>query len=575
MSQFNGDDQDFKYDLDSIIDLVQVDQLKATFFEEAHSILSDLEDLIGQLEKNPHDFEITQTLFRKIHTLKGNVGAIPGGQMVGSIAHEFEAVLGKIKDAGVQVNDQLIDIFFKSSRILSNLINSLKEQRELYPEELSEAIELISEYGALSYQSRDLRIVHRSDKREANSPQQHGIWLSSDLFENFMRLSGELLVLKNSFAALKDIESLKQNPVEHQKRQDDFILNLSKISDQLQNQIKVASHEKAKSLFKGLYVLVRQVATELNKDVHFSIEGEDVLLDKFLAREIYDSLVHILRNSLDHGIEDQFERATQGKSPKGQIKLVIENHDNEVLFKITDDGLGLNREKIMNKAVNKGLVSLDSAEQMTDSQIYSMIFEHGFSTREKVTTLSGRGVGMDVVKTSVLKLKGSIDLSSEQGQGLEIIIRIPHLRHIIVDSILLCQWQDSNLAIPLTAVERVVPMNEAQIIRLTEGTYLQIDGKSVLLCEYKNIYDRRFEFNKSDGCLVIIRHKQDYLALYVDKVETQTELVVKEFDDIVKKQRGCKGLSVLSDERIVYVIDPESLIAEFFVTSSNRELEAA
>lgn len=575
MSQFNGDDQDFKYDLDSIIDLVQVDQLKTTFFEEAQSILSDLEDLIGQLEKHPHDQEVTQTLFRRIHTLKGNVGAIPGGQMVGSIAHEFEAVLGKIKDAGIQVNDQLIDIFFKSSRILTNLINSLKEQRELYPEELSEAIELISEYGALSYQAKDLRIAHRSDRREASTHQQQGIWLSSDLFENFMRLSGELLVLKNSFAALKDVEVLKQNPVEHQKRQDDFILNLSKISDQLQNQIKIASHEKAKSLFKGLYVLVRQVATELNKDVQFSIEGEDVLLDKFLAREIYDSLVHILRNSLDHGIEDQFERATQGKSPKGQIKLHIENHDNEVVFKITDDGLGLNRQKIINKAVNKGLVRSEVVEQMTDSQVYSLIFEHGFSTREKVTTLSGRGVGMDVVKTSVLKLKGSIDLSSQEGQGLEIVIRVPHLRHIMVDSILLCHWQQNYLAVPLTAVDRVVPLNEAQITRLTEGTYLQIDGRSVLICEYKDIYERRFEFSNSEGCLVIIRHKGEYLALYVNKVETQTELVVKEFDHIVKKQRGCKGLSVLADERLVYVIDPESLIAEFFATSENRELEAA
>ncbi len=575
MSQFNGDDQDFKYDLDSIIDLVQVDQLKVTFFEEAHGILSDLEDLIGQLEKYPHDFEITQTLFRKIHTLKGNVGAIPGGQMVGSIAHEFEAVLGKIKDAGVQVNDQLIDIFFKSSRILSNLINSLKEQRELYPEELSEAIELISEYGALSYQAKDLKAVHRSDKRDTSSHQQQGIWLSSDLFENFMRLSGELLVLKNSFAALKDIESLKQNPVEHQKRQDDFILNLSKISDQLQNQIKVASHEKAKSLFKGLYVLVRQVATELNKDVQFSIEGEEVLLDKFLAREIYDSLIHILRNSLDHGIEDQFERVTQGKSPKGQIKLQIENLDNEVVFKITDDGLGLNRQKIINKAVSKGLVNLDAAEQMTDSQVYSLIFEHGFSTREKVTTLSGRGVGMDVVKTSVLKLKGSIDLASQEGHGLEIVIRIPHLRHIMVDSILLCHWQESYLAVPLTAVDRVVPVNEAQLTRLTEGTYLQLDGKSILVCEYKDIYERRFGFNYSEGCFVIIRYKEEYLALYVHKVETQTELVVKEFDQIVNKQRGCKGLSVLSDERVVYVIDPESLIAEFFANSSQKELEAA
>lgn len=145
----------------------------------------------------------------------------------------------------------------------------------------------------------------------------------------------------------------------------------------------------------------------------------------------------------------------------------------------------------------------------------------------------------------------------------------------MVDSILLCHWQESYLAVPLTAVDRVVPVNEAQLTRLTEGTYLQLDGKSILVCEYKDIYERRFGFNYSEGCFVIIRYKEEYLALYVHKVETQTELVVKEFDQIVNKQRGCKGLSVLSDERVVYVIDPESLIAEFFANSSQKELEAA
>lgn len=576
MSQFsNDDDQEFSFDLDSIIDLVQVDQVKTTFFEESKTLLSNLEDLIQNLEKKPQDLEIVETLFRKVHTLKGNVGAIPGGQLVGSIAHEFETVLVKIKDAGVMVNEQLIDIFFKSARLLTNLIKSLQEQRELYPEELSAAIELISEYGALVHQQGDGRSLNRQDRKEQNVSNQQGIWLSSEVFENFMKISGELLVLKNSFTTLKKTNSPVEDLGTLEKREEDFFLNLSKISDQLQNQIKKASQEKAKVLFKGLQVLVRQISTDINKDVQFEIIGEEVLLDKFLAREIYDSLVHILRNSLDHGIEDQFERATAGKLPKGLIQLEVENQDKEIVLKITDDGVGLKRSKIGAKALAKGLVNSDQLEKMSDDEVYAFIFEHGFSTRDKVTTLSGRGVGMDVVKTTVDRLKGSLVATSIEGQGMNITIRIPHLQHIQVESVLLCHWNDKLLAIPIQNIETVTLSEELAFNRLSEGLYAQVLGQSVLASEYSDLWSRDFAFNQQSGCLIVLKAKGHKIGLYVDKVEQQTEIVIKEFGDLVQTQIGCKGISVLSDERIVYVIDPDLYISEFSNSLLIEKLEAA
>lgn len=574
MSHIHDDDQDFKFDLDSIVDLVQVDQLKATFFEESQTLLSDLEGLITALEREPENSEVSQTLFRKIHTLKGNVGSIPGGQLVGSIAHEFEAVLGKIKDAGLEVNEQILDIFFKSARIIKNLIKALQEQREIYPEELSESIELISEFSSLSFTIRERPARDRSDKKDLVQSQQKGIWLSSEMFESLTKISGELLVLKNSYASLKALDA-EGNKLAYEQRQNDFLLNLTKISDQFQTYIKTASHEKTKNLFKGLYVLVRQISTELNKDVQFSIEGEDVLLDKFFAREIYDSLVHIIRNSLDHGIEDQFERATQGKSPTGTIKLSVVSTESEVEFRIQDDGQGLSKDRIVQKAIAKGLVDLETVEKMSESEIYSLIFEHGFSTRDRVTTMSGRGVGMDVVKTSVEKLRGTIELHSEETKGLGITIRTPHLRHMMIENILLCHWNNKILAFPLKNVERVIPMEELSLNCINDETYAQVDGRTLLLAEYSHLFTASSPRSYDRGCAVILKDKEQAIALYIDGVEEQTELVVKNFDSLVEKQLGCKGLSILPDDRIVYIIDPEELVGAFFLRNQSSYTEAA
>lgn len=561
-----------------VIDFEQVEQVSRAFFDESKEILDNLEDQILKLEENPNDLEQINLIFRKVHTLKGSVGAVPGGQLLGSLSHEFEALLNRIKQENHTITRECIDLFLESARLLKVLAEALREKREIYPEELSEAIEVITRYGSFQFSNGTMNKSARKTppkKAAMASDDEQGVWLSNKQLNELLKISGELLVLKNFYTMMNQTVNFRVQPELFERRQSDFNHNLRKICDQFQSQIQSVRKEKAEESFQGIPVLVRQAATELNKTVQFDMFGMDLLIDKSLAKELSDCVVHLVRNSIDHGIEDQFERTVQGKPSIGQLSLEISDKNGVIHLIFKDDGAGLHKERILARAISTGLATEEEIPQLQDEQIYQFIFQPGFSTKEKITTISGRGVGMDVVLNTVEKYGGQIHIQTVSGQGTTFHLELPAPQNIMVEASLLSSWSGLQLAVPITSVSHITSCSELQITTVNHLRYCQFSGLTVPLLNYHEMLQASVSESLDKvkaSSAIFIKTKEAVIALLVDKIEGQTDLVVKNFGKIVGGQKGFKGVSILADENVAYIIDPDSLLS---VLASTQMKEAA
>ncbi len=544
------------------IDFEQIEQVSQAFFIESQEILAELPKLILKLEDNPEDNEQINVLFRKVHTLKGSVGAVPGGQLFGSLAHEFEALLNKIKREHHVVNDDCLQLFLNSSRLLNLLAEALREKREVYPEELSEAIELITRYGTFQFSGDGVKKAQKKKplKVVSENSNDEGVWLSTQQFNEIVRLSGELLVTKNFFQMMTQTVNFRTDADLYDRRQTAFSQTLRKITEQFQSHVQEIRKEKVEVCFQGLNVLIRQASTELNKTVQMESKGMDLYIDKALGRDLYESLVHLVRNSIDHGIEDQFERTVEGKPSIGQLFLDIRESGGKILLDFRDDGKGLDKERILQRALKNGLVLESEVSDLTDQDIYAFIFESGFSTKDKVTTISGRGMGMDVVMTTVQKYGGEIQIVSQPGQGTTFSLSVPIPQNIMVESSLLSRWQNLYFAVPLTSVAHITSCDQLHITEVDRFRFCQFNGQTIPLLTYREMLEQKVEpFDKAHSSAIFIKVAGSVFALLVDRIEAQTDLVVKPFGKMIGHMKGFKGISVLADEQITYVVSPEEM----------------
>lgn len=548
-------------------DFNEVQTVSEAFFKESEEILSELDEHILRLETQTHDEVLLQSLFRKVHTLKGSVGAVPGGQLFGSLSHEFETLLDRLRKQKIQPNTECIEIFLHSSRLLKILAENLRTHREIYPEELSEAIELIARYGGFQLtesggETGGLKKNFYNDLADDEKrAQKDGIWLSKEQMSSLMELSSEFIVLKNS---LQSLTSSKE-AVDLQKileRQNSFSQSLNLLSDQFQSILDKAQKLPLKEALAGLFPLIRQAAYELKKDVKVEEDGFDLEVDKVLAQDLYKSLIHMVRNSLDHGVETPEDRAQAGKSPQGTLKIKIEEKSSVIYCEVSDDGRGLNKDLILQRALEKGLTNSLEAAQLSEEKIFAFIFHPGFSTKEKITTISGRGVGMDVVQNMVTCYGGDIDIQSTPGQGARIQLSIPVPKKLLVERCLLGEWGDFSFAFPLSEVSHISSCDGLQVTEVDHLRFCQLANHTVPLLAMDEVYNFKTNLNleKVKSMSVVFIKNEDFtLGILVDKIHHQADLVIKSFGNIIRKTPGIKGTSILTDDQVAYVVDSREL----------------
>jgi two-component system chemotaxis sensor kinase CheA len=330
---------------------------------------------------------------------------------------------------------------------------------------------------------------------------------------------------------------------------------LDKITANLQNTVMDMRLIPLKKVVGKFPRLVRDLSRDLGKDVEFTIEGEDIELDRTILTEISDPLMHILRNAVDHGIEPPEEREAAGKPRTGQIELSASRERDHVIIEVRDDGGGLDVDAIEEQALEKGVRSADEIERMSDSDIYDLVFHPGFSTAEEVTDTSGRGVGMDVVHDTVTKLDGSVNVESTPGEGTTVSLRLPVTMAIV--KVLFVQVGEEQYGIPIKNVDEITRATVARTINGSE--VIKHNDEIYPIVHLDDAFDVPGAHTNGDGMLVRIRESERKIALHCDSVESQEEVVVKPLEGILSGTPGLSGTAVLGDGNIVHILDVVTL----------------
>jgi two-component system chemotaxis sensor kinase CheA len=313
-------------------------------------------------------------------------------------------------------------------------------------------------------------------------------------------------------------------------------------------------------VFERLTRIVRKTGRDLNKDVRLVVTGAETEIDKLIVEELSDPLMHIIRNAIDHGIEDAEERQRIGKPAVGTIALNAFQKGNHVVIEAEDDGRGLNSDSLLDRAIALGAIAEHEAKELSRTDALNLVFLPGLSTREKASAVSGRGVGMDVVKTNIAKLGGSIELESEPVIGTKITLTLPLTRAIV--TALLVQVADGMVAIPLTSISEVNALEESHIRMIDTTEVLSRRGSSLELCRLRNLFGLDSESEPGRQFVVEVMAGTRHLGLVVDALSGQQDIIIRPLGRSLHAVRGFSGASELADERIALVLDPGALIEE-------------
>jgi len=334
---------------------------------------------------------------------------------------------------------------------------------------------------------------------------------------------------------------------------------MSRVTSDLQTIVLNMRMVPVETVFNRFPKMVRQLARDLNKKVDLQIVGAETELDRTVIDEIGDPLVHLLRNAMDHGIERPEVRLANGKPEEGKILLKAYHSGNHVFIEIEDDGAGINRERVLNKAIANGILSEEAVATLTDKQVYELILASGFSTAEKISDVSGRGVGLDVVKNTIESLGGSVTIDSKEGAGSVFLIQLPLTLSII--SVMLVEIQKEKYAIPLSSIIETAIIKKEDIMNAHNQQVIDFRGKILPLLFLKDIFEVP-EFGKEDEFLsVVIVRKGDKMAgLVVDSFIGQLEVVLKSLGDYLSTAFAISGATILGDGQVALIIDCNALI---------------
>jgi len=377
--------------------------------------------------------------------------------------------------------------------------------------------------------------------------------------DELMNVVGKLAVLRGGLMELTD-----HARSEGQRRLASQLWQLSHKFErslrELQSGILEVRMVPLAQVFERLTRIVRKTGKDLNKDVRLVVTGAETEIDKLIVEELSDPLMHIIRNAIDHGIEDAEERQRIGKPAVGTIALNAFQKGNHVVIEAEDDGRGLNSDSLLDRAIQLGAIAEHEAKELSRADALNLVFLPGLSTREKASAVSGRGVGMDVVKTNIAKLGGSIELESEPVIGTKITLTLPLTRAIV--TALLVQVGDGMFAIPLTSISEVNALEESMIRVLDNTEVLSRRGSSLELCRLRHLFQLPTEGEPARQYVVEVIAGTRHLGLVVDSLSGQQDIIIRPLGRSLHSVRGFSGASELADERIALVLDPGALIEE-------------
>ncbi len=378
-----------------------------------------------------------------------------------------------------------------------------------------------------------------------------------DRLDSLVNMVGELVLGRN---ALMQSSGIMQHRYESDREFEHLTQAASQINfitTELHMAIMKMRMLQVGNVFNKYPRVVRDLSRELKKKIDLHISGEETELDKSVIEEINDPLVHLIRNSVDHGVETPEERIKAGKTERGNIHLSAFQEGNNIIIQVRDDGKGMNLEIIKKKAIEKGLTTPERLETLADKEIIDFILQPGFSTAVKTTNVSGRGVGMDVVKTNIEKLKGTLELETEEGKGSLVTIKLPLTLAIVQGLLIRCG--DDIFAIPLTSVKETVVINPNQIKYVNQKPVIKLRDSILPLVELTDVLFNKHETRDGQIRVVVVGLAEKQLGLIVDSLIGQEEVVIKSMGEYLGDTPGIAGATIMGDGRVRLIVDLASL----------------
>jgi two-component system chemotaxis sensor kinase CheA len=592
-----------------------VDDLLQEFLAETAESLAVLDVELVRFERETSDAAILSNIFRLMHTIKGTCGFL-GLPRLGAVAHAGENILGKFRDGELEVTPRAVTLILKAIDQIRSLLSEMEasgaepagSDEQLiaeinalaggaaapmpvlsetplagpsfsddgFPvaaELLAEVAEALNQQGGAEPQPEPLsepvapapvqaptpapettaaaNTAPRESEAKETATAASSIRVNVDVIENLMTLISELVLTRNQLLQTQRVQKDNEFKVPLQR--------LSHITSDLQDGVTRMRMQPIGNAWNKLPRIVRDLAVATGKKIELTMQGAETELDRQVLEMIKDPLTHMVRNSADHGIEDGARRLAAGKPETGTIALKAYHESGHIFIRIDDDGRGLDVERIRQKAIANGLATEAAIAGMSEQQILQFIFRPGFSTAEKVTSVSGRGVGMDVVRTNIERIGGTIDLSSVAGKGTTFLIKIPLTLAIV--AALIVEASGQRFAIPQLNVVELVGVSdrsEARIETINTSPVLRLRDRLLPLVSLRGVLSLEACENR-DRFVVVSQVGAHTFGIIVDRVFDTEEIVVKPVAPILRGTRFYVGNTILGDGSVIMILDPNGL----------------
>ena len=422
----------------------------------------------------------------------------------------------------------------------------------------SDSSSVTEEVKAETAAKNDIGAAKTSAKQSTVTTKQvvkQSVRVDVEKLDNLMNSVSELIIAKNGLAAISSTEIELQNKAEFNEQ----IEYLERITTELHQSVMKVRMVPIESVVNKFPRMIRDLSKKLDKKMELHMTGEDTELDRTVVDQIGDPLQHLLRNSADHGLENNAARIAAGKPEVGSIFLNAYQEGNNVVIEVGDDGAGINIEKVKNKAIEKGMITEEQAETLTDKEAVDLLFKPGFSTADKISDVSGRGVGLDVVKTNIEALGGDIEARTKQGEGSSFIIRLPLTLAII--QALMVELGTEKYAIPLGCIQTIEDIAVSDIMYVQSKQVINLRGTVIPLIDLDDMLDVQKPEGNPENITVVIVRKGDRLAgLIVDNLIGQLEIVIKSIGKYINNSKMISGATILGDGEIALILDVNSML---------------
>jgi two-component system chemotaxis sensor kinase CheA len=575
-----------------LLNLADDADLLREFHGEAQELLQNIEQGVLVLEEKPADADTINSIFRAFHTLKGGAGLLHLDALR-ELAHDLESLLDAARRSELSITSEIIDLILDGGDTLKHFTREIGDQLQgvkpgepivVPTRQLRQRVRATLPGGpkptpipappqpALPTPQEPGLATSENSARPAAAPSATGasaqtpradssaktesaagfVKLDTRKLDSLVDLVGELVIAQSMVVQDPEVQRLSSRHLARTLRQ------LGRITSELQRTAMSLRMVPIRRTFQKMTRLVRDLAAQQHKQVQLVAEGEETELDRNIVEELSDPLVHMIRNSIDHGIESPAVRESQGKPALGTIRLSASHQRGGVVIAIQDDGKGLDRDRILAKARERGLIKPDTTP--TDEEIYALIFAPGFSTAEKVTDVSGRGVGMDVVHRNIEKLRGKVEIRSVAGQGTTFTIVLP-LTLAIIDGMLVGVGDDRYI-IPTLSVRESFRPRAGMVTTVHErGEVVSVRGKlTPLLRLGQHLGTPGRATDPTDGIIVVIESGEAARGLLVDELLGKQEVVIKNLGETFRKQNLLAGAAILGDGRVGLILDVDTLV---------------